>query len=332
MSVPDALAESSAGAEPYRPPTTDELERLLAKGRPTAGAPPWLRVVVPAAVGLVVLSLVLSVMGAHDVAALLPLLGVVAAVLAVRWRARRERNASEAVHRAHELSAMRRPKQALAEAWRLWPASSQAPMRRRQLLAVMAQSLEELGAWEQAVRVFDELLDSLPQPSPPELMLRLRRAAVLVSCERLTDVDDELRATRPRLPVGQRHLASAMFRLTELLRDAATGHIDRLESLGDPLMDELRPLGVDAALGYTAAAVCLAREAQARDTRAQAQPVRRVGAALGDDAGPEPERLRALARDWWRRALALSPAGPLLARTPEAGRWLEDGTLKDPAG
>ncbi|MEM6749935.1 MAG: hypothetical protein AAGA57_03230 [Planctomycetota bacterium] len=312
---------TEAPAPSYRPPTVDEVERLLSSRRPTPGVAPWARWVVIAGVGVVVLSLLLSMIDAGEAAALLPVAAVLIAAIGLRLRANRERAAHDAVNAAHELSALRRSREALAEAWRLWPSGAASPSRRRQLLAIMAQSLEEIGAWEQALRVLDELLETLPAPSPPELMLRLRRASVLVWTEQLTDVDDELRSARPRLGAERANLGWALYRQAELLRDAATGHADRVEALGAPLIEELRPLGVDAAVGYAAAAVCLARLADADQKRQDAPAPARPSAMLDPDR-PAAERLWAMARDWWRRACDLAPEAPLVARVPQGDRWL----------
>ncbi len=107
---------------------------------------------------------------------------------------------------------------------------------------------------------------------------------------------------------------TAGFRLARLIQDVRTHHFaDALET-SDELIDELRPLGVEAGYGMALMALCYhqhhRRQAEHTDTDTDAASAGTGGAP--DTAGPSD----AVAR-WWQRATLLLPAPVLVDRFPE---------------
>ncbi len=132
------------------------------------------------------------------------------------------------------------------------------------------------------------------------LRFQLQRALALLRSHRLVDADDRIRRLRGEVESVASQPGGAMlagaYRVLQLMQAVVTNHADDAIELCDDLEKMLRPLGVEAGLGYGLAArayqVRGGREGSASESWQQAQY-------------------------WWTNATMLLPAEELVNRLPE---------------
>lgn len=290
--VGSRLTEPAATTS-FKPPTLEQVEAHLAEHAIRLPSPWAVWAPLLALGGLLAVVMVVGGVAAM----LLPWLALVGLFCYMLWRVRRARTLEQRVTQAQEMAMLRRYGPALKHAWRLVPMAVAAPGLYLRALTLMAHCLEQVKAYEQAIACFDALLEALPREHAGATHLRVHRAMAALGAERLLDADDELRSVRGVLAEQNQPAVTALYRLAELLQLVRTGHYDDALPGADDLLDELRPLGVEAGYGHALLALCY------RESRS--------------DRATEAPSHGALATLWWRRATTLLPAAELVDRFPE---------------
>lgn len=282
--------------KPFSPPTTQQVEALL-EAHPLRSPSPLVVWGPMAALGGV---LALAVLAEGMLwGALLPLGGLALIFTYLMLRVRRVRQVEQRVGRAQELAMLRHHERALAMGWRLLPQADAAPGPYLRTMTLIGHCLEELKVYEGAIVCFDRLLSLLPNEHPGAVHLRIHRAIAALGCERLLDADEALSRLRGTMGEYAHTPLAALYRLADLIQAVRTGHYADPLAEADTLLEELRPLGVEAGYGHALLALCYRR----------AQPGEK-GEAAWDER-------REQAATWWRRATALLPAEALVERFPE---------------
>ena len=207
------------------------------------------------------------------------------------WRLRRLRRLEARIVDAQELAMLRHHFPAFLLAWELMPAASAAPMLHGRLVAFIALCLDHLQAYDAAIVGYDHLIGHLPQDHPGSVQLQIQRAVAQLQTDRLTDADDAIRRLRGSAETMRSTATRAAYRLAQLLQHVRTNHFADATALAGELVNDLRPLGVDAAYGHALMALSYQRL---------------------DDAAA-----RAQAAVWWSRATLLMPPSALVDRFRE---------------
>jgi tetratricopeptide (TPR) repeat protein len=248
-----------------------------------------LAVLAAAALGVVIAVLVLPPVAA----ALVPWLAIGGFVAWVLHRKTAAAKAQRGIASAHELTALRQPREAIGAAWAILPRLKPWPELHVRAVMLLAANLMRVRAFDAAAHAHDYLLEHIPRQHPAGLTTQLQRIMALLQEHRLADADDALRALpRTELPP----ISEAMRRLAELYRQVKTNNLAeaREQIEADGLVDALQPLGADGGLGYAMAAVVC---------------------DLDGDADQ--------AETWWRRATRLIAPHALAYHLPEAARMLD---------
>lgn len=231
----------------------------------------------------------LVVSARHALMLLLPWLLLLGISAWVFWRVRRLRRLEQRVNQVQERTMLRWFEPALREAWDLLSATAAVPSLHGRVMATLAHCLEQLGAYDAAIVVYNRLIDESGEAPPPTL--RLRRVFAQLQADHLADADDALRHLRGPARTWAGTAAGAAFRLVWLLQLVRTNHFTEAAEGEQDLLDALRPLGVEAAYGHALMALaCHYLSGQAAAARA---------------------------RLWWSRATLLMPASVLIARFAE---------------
>jgi hypothetical protein len=205
--------------------------------------------------------------------------------------------------RIQEMTLLRRHVEALRRAWKLLTQVQVYPLMHARTVTVLAHCLDELGAYESAVVAYSYLVDHMPEEHPGYALARVQRAVASLQCDHLADADDDLRAMRSTAEAAAGSPIAAAWRFAQLAQDVRTNHHADAAQRADTLVDDLRPLGVEAGYGYALMALCCR-------TTAERSP---------DDA----PRVRELATRFWDYATTLLPARDLAQRFPEVGPLME---------
>lgn len=278
----------------FTPPTPQQVHELIERHpahapSPWASAWPWAVVLV-----LVVLSAAVPAPGLS----LLPWLGLAGAFAWFAWQRRQFTQLTTRTQDVQALATLRRDAQALRDAWRLLPKLTRMPPLFGSTVFVIGECLDRLRCYEQAIVVYDHLIDRLPEDGSDAAMIRLRRAMAELQCDRLLDADDTLRRMKGAVEAGQfAQPVPALYRLAELMQQVHTHHYAEAMHDAPRLVRQLRPLGVTAGYGFALAALAC------RMLQDHAQ------VAGADDA----------ARRWWSRATLLVPVTRLTERFPAVG-------------
>ncbi len=292
MSAFDQSLSADAGPTGFRPPSADQVERLLRRCEPSA--PSKLTAWLPAA-GLIVLLLIVfqSPHGAALVGAWLLLLAWLGYTMhTARRRLSLERRAAE----IHELTLLRRFPQALRRAWTLLPQLSTRGDLHGRVVAAMGHGLEQVGACDAALLAYDFLIRRVPADHPGARPIRMQRVFALLASDRLADADDELRRLRDLADVRSPGPLSAAFAFAQLWQMVATNHFEDAMALRGRLVDRLRPLGVEAGYAYALMAHAVHH------------------APLGVTTDDQDRSMQA--QTWWHRATLLLSPSALLGRLP----------------
>lgn len=233
----------------------------------------------------------------------------------VSWRGKRIATTEQRVARVQELAMLRRSVEALRLAWRLVPETATVASRQARLISLMAHELLMLGQHDAAIIAFNAVLDRLPESHPAGGQLRLQRVLAQLHADQLADADDELRRLRASAAVQQPGGARAMYRLAQLLQQIRTYHYREAVAESDHLIEDLRPLGVDASHGYALLALALQQLAE----RAEKETADNAEASLDETSPPQQsaDQLREQAVAWWKRATLLCPPNELIDHYPE---------------
>lgn len=281
----------------FEPPTVDRLTQHLADHGATDPSP-WRGGMPLLLGGVVVMALMMMV---HPLLAVLPWIGLMAAMAWMAARVQRARTLHQQVTRAWELAMLRHHREALRRAWNLLPLVRRQPELHGRCVAVMAHVLDDLACYDAAMVAMDHLLDRLPEGHPLAMMLRVQRANCALCTDQLADADDalrKLRAATDTLPPGP---IPAGYHLARLVQDVRTGHYAEAAQHADDTAQQLRPLGVHAGYGYGLLAYC------------QHQ------LALRNDDPQHADQQRSAAQQLWHRATLLIPPAALAFRYRELG-------------
>lgn len=289
---PDSTASTEGGS--LTPPTPEQFTEHLEVHYPN---PPsaWMRFT-PVAVLLA--AVLVSVLLGGPIAWLLPWAVLIGLVGWLTVRVRRERRLQKKVLRLQEQTMLRQYRDVLRDGWLLLAQLTARPLLYARTVAMLAQCLDEVYAHESAIVGYDHLIEHLPPEHPGALHLRAQRAMAALAADRLVEADEDLRVLRQRLPDEAPAPLRALRTLAILTQQCKTHHYEDAVAESETLVDELRPLGVDASYGYALMALSeyeCARHEDRPDAPGDAQPW----------------------RTWWERATLLLPVEALVGRFAE---------------
>jgi hypothetical protein len=297
---------------PFIPPTANQVHDHLER-HPLHPPSAWVA-------ALPLLSLVLMVVLAASlftgngsaartaltVAALCGLLGLSAVTAR---RVRRMRSLEQRVIQVQQLTVLRRWPEALRLAWRLLPDATAVPEAHGRVVSTIAHVLDQVRAYDAAIVAYDYLLERLPADAPASVQLRAQRAIVEVLSDRLTDADRSLRSLRGAFDGATGPTpASAVYRLASLIQQVRTHHYRDAADSAATLLDDLRPLGVEAGYGHALLALSYHE-------------------LTGVAEAPVAEENRRQAASWWSRATLLLPVSALQYRFAELAALAQDPAL-----
>jgi len=295
-------APSQAAVDQHAPPSADQVKAYLDKfpPRPPSRALVW--------TGLIAMGIALMLTFSQT-GGLLPFFGLmlagavfVALMIRAWWLRELERRVGYAV----EVGVWRDYPRSLRTAWLLLPRVTTVPQLHGRVVALIADSLDHQSAWDSAIVAYDMMLHHLPGDHPAAIQLRVRRATAQLFGDQLADADDELRKLRGVIDRFAGSVIAAGYRFAQLAQHVLTHHDDDAVAMADALLDDLRPLGIDAAFGHA----LLALSYQRLESRTQ-----------------EPEAIEQSGR-WWGHATLLLPVDVLVYRLDMLRPLAEDGRLK----
>ena len=281
----------------FVPPTPEQLAAHLDEHPPRPPSPWMARA--PLIVMVVAIAAAVALGGAY--AAILPWLVLLGVFVFLTVRIKQGRSLEHGATRAQELAMLRHYPEAMRRAWRLVPSVTRQPSLYVRCVALLSQSLQQVRAYDAAITGYDRLLEHLPREHPGAVQLRTFRAICALHADRLADADDTLRQLRGVIEPYAQGAVGAAFRLAELTQNVRTHHYTEALERADQLLDDLRPLGVEAGYGHALVALCHKEDRAQRDEASRRQQV---------DL-------------WWRRATLLLPPAALVERYPELNRVRE---------
>lgn len=270
-------------------PDADQVHAHLTRHTPVP--PPRWPVFVT--LGVFVFSLIIAAMSSSPVAVLLPWIvaGAVVAILTVR--ATQIRQIDRQLERIDAAIMLRHHEQVVTNAWNLIPKLTHRGDWMGRASMAMGIAMEDLRAYDAAQTVFSVLLDWLDQNHPMRDPIQLHWTLSALQNGQLADADAMIRRLASSGAVEPGSPGSAMFYLIKLLQDVRTGHArEAMDEMDDPVAT-LRPLGVEAGLGYGLLAWCCLQRARFDDT---------------EQRGDWLTQMRA----WWDKAVLLLPASAMV--------------------
>lgn len=315
-------------AHSFTPPTPEQVRRHLE--RHAARGPSPARLWAP----MIVLAMIVGVLilgGTSPLTIVLAWmilgLAMLGRVLQRQWLLGLEARAV----RAQELALRRHWPQSLRLAWRALPSLVSFPELHARLIAVIAHDLDQVKAYEAAIAAYSFLIERLPPEHPASVQFRVQKALAELACDRLSDADQSLRRLRGLIEPHRGSVTGAGYRLATLLQEIRTNHFAEAAASADTLLEELRPLGVEAGYGHALTALAFARMAGgqgwARSLASFDDESHRQGSGMPappDGAAAEErtpaqrtEELHRQAALWWSRATLLLPVETLVDRFPE---------------
>lgn len=274
----------------FHPPTADQVSGHLERYAvvPVSPMQQWMPALI---VGVLVL-LALSFSNAGIT--LIVWLAMLGLFLNSFMRTRAIRETDKLLARVQELTLERQNFDAMRLAWQVIPQLRARPQQHTRAVALLAHNLEQIRAYEAAVVAFNEVLGKLPDEHPAAVQLRVEQTMALLASDQLTDADIQLRRLRNLLDRFSGSAIAGGFHLALLYQQIRTNHFRDAADNQQGMMDKLRPLGIDAGLGYALLALaCYHSAAHAEDP-------------LIKDA-----------QLWWERATLLLPLATLVRRFPE---------------
>lgn len=271
----------------FQTPSAEQVDAHLTRHEPRS--PSRLMAWLPLTVLFV--ALVLSFIRPHPTVLMLPWLVLAGTVGFMSLRIRSLRQVEGQVSQAQELAMLRHHKSALQLAWQLLPSACRSPMTHGRLVAFMGHCLDQLKAYDAAIVTYNYLIAQLPQQHPGSVQLLVQRAIAQLQTDQLADADDTIRGLRGMTEAIRNTATGAAYRLAQLLQLVRTNHFAEAVETSDSLLEDLRPLGVEAAYGHALMALSYR---QLTDPTAQRH-----------------------ADIWWSRATLLLPASALIDRFAE---------------
>lgn len=275
--APSDLSQPAPGTAATAPgPAFLDVPALLESSQPRPAAPRfWLMVGGFAAV--VLASALLTTAGPQmrnlvrllSLAVMIGLMGGLS--LLTMWMVRRFKAEQQAVEGIGELVQLRRWTEAAALLDQYLSRPSRSPQLRGHALLYLASVLARYHRFEDAVAVYDHLLDHENIDPGTAWGLRLGRAMALLGEEHLHDADRAISELRRMAPPDRE---SGGLALVELYRDVKTGHAqDAVDRFARSLPAMREQLGHRVADAYALAARAydlLGRTAEAQDAFAKA--------------------------------------------------------------
>ncbi|MFW6061050.1 MAG: hypothetical protein ACODAQ_12790, partial [Phycisphaeraceae bacterium] len=275
----------------FTPPTPEQLAAHLQRHPPR----PPSRWTARAPLIVMIAALVVAILLGNIWAMVLPWAALLGVFLYLVVRVRGARGLEQRTTRVQELSMLRRYPEGLRRAWTLVPRLTHQPTLYIRCVALLSQCLHQLKAYDAAIVGYDGLLEHLPHEYPGAIQLRAHRALAALHGDRLADADDTLRQLRNVVGPYAHTTIGATVRLAELTQATRTHHYTDPLDRADRLLEELRPLGVEAGYGHALLALCHREDRSERDETGR----------------------RAQVQLWWNRATTLLPEAALLDRYPE---------------
>lgn len=278
-------------ANTFSPPSPEQVTSYLQKHAPTG----------PSRIGM--MGPLMAIVIAWIISARLPQFGLLMMVIAfggvlmwLQYKARAARQLEQRVENIRDMAMRRDWGSSLSTAWTTLPQLVHMPSLHGQTVMIMATDLANLRAFDSAIVVYDYLVERLPEHHAGATQLRVQRAIAQLSDDRLADADDAIRRLRGITDQLQEPVIKAGLQFAELLQQVRTHHYIDAIAASDTLIERLRPLGVDAGMGYGLMALAYLQLKRRSD---------------------EPQPYEEHARTWWRRATLLLPVPQLLERYPE---------------
>jgi len=284
--------------QPYQPgpagslPTAEQVAAHATHFMPQAG-PVW---VTHAPLIVLVAAVLLAILIPPPIGALLPWLALLGVLIHGSARLRGLRDLERVANAIAEQAMLRRYRPALRRAWLVLPRLVRHPSLHGRVVATMAHCLDDLGAHESAMAAYDHLLAGMPDAGPATMHVRISRAIAALRTDHLADGDEALRRSRGAIGLYLGTPIGGAFRMAQLVQDVRTHHYTDALEFAPTLVDDLRPLGIEAGFGYALMALCMSN-ARPADPAAAAQV-------------EPPTR-------WWSRATTLLPAEQLVREFPE---------------
>lgn len=280
-------------AKPFFPPTAQQVREHLERHPPRGPgmAIAWLPL------AAFVAAMALWSTAQNPLGFLLALLLLSAMMVGVSLRARRLRALESQTTRTQELLAQRQWHESLRSAWRALPRLTTLPEWHGRTVSAMAHNLDRLRAYDAAIVAYDYLVAHLPEGHSSALQFRLQRAIAQLANHQLLDADNELRRLRGAIEPFKGSPLAALYRAGVLAQQVLTNHHAEAVAQAEGLVEDLRPLGIEAGYGY--ALMALAHDTMATMPGATPQHI---------------EEHRRQASLWWSRAALLLPVGALVER------------------
>ncbi len=278
----------------FTPPTAEQVAEHLAN-HPIVGGTMNPRVIAMIILGVLVVILLLV----PDMSVwLMPwlVMGFIGLLFYMALRTQQNRRHEQDSLRIGELAMLRRYSESLRRAWELLPKSTRHPGRYGRTVANIGHCLDELKEYDAAIIAYDHLLQTMPPEHPATVHLQISRAIASLCNDQLTDGDEWLRRIRNVIQPFMGSPVGASYQLARLIQDVRTAHYDEAIRMADELLDDLRPLGIEAGYGHGLMALCYYHRNMAESND------------------------RELAGTWWQRAQLLLPRQVLTYRFPELTR------------
>lgn len=282
------------GQASFTPPTPSQVRAYLERHR--ARGPSRLAAWSPLAA--LTAALALTIWGQQPWMFVVAWVIVVAVLVGMTARIRNVRRMGQRLVQAQELATRRDWLDALRSTWGLLPSLVSLPTLHGQATALIAHCLHELKTYEAAIVAYDHLLDLIPAGQPVSVGLRVHRAVAQLFNDQLTDADDTLQRLRGQMDTSINPAVAASYSMACLMQRVMTNHWAEAADYGSSdLVDQLRPLGIEAGYGYALMALSCHQLAAAED--------------------PGQQQLAQQADLWWSRATLLLPVAALVNRFSE---------------
>ena len=271
----------------FQTPTAQQVDDHLTRHEPRGPS----RLLAWLPLTALAVALALSFVIRHPVMLMLPWLALAGTVGFMSLRVRSLRHVEGQVIQAQELAMLRHHAPALQLTWQLIPSACRWPVTHGRLVAFMGHCLDQLKAYDAAIVTYDYLIDQLPRHHPGAVQLLIQRAIAQLQTDQLADADDTIRGLRGMTEAIRHTATGAAYRLAQLLQLVRTNHFAEAAETSASLLEDLRPLGVEAAYGHALM-------------------------ALSYHHLTDPDA-RSRADLWWSRATLLMPAPALVDRFAE---------------
>jgi phage terminase small subunit len=280
-------------SETFKPPSPQQVTDHLQRCAPRVSRS-W---VTQLPLMLLLTAALMTLFAQNAMTAVLPWMILIGVVTYAMIRVRHVRNIQNRVMRISEWTQLEQHERATRAIWKILPIVQMMPELHGRLVALMAHNLDRLTAWPAAEVAYDYLIQRMPADHPGSIQLQLQRTVLQLFNDELSSADSNLRKLRPMaMELGVSPI-SATYHYAALLQQVRTYHFaDAVAENKDALVEQLRPLGVDAGYGYALLAWCCYQLSL---------------------RNPDDPQWLEQARDWWHRATLLLPTQKLFARQDE---------------